>query len=50
MQLFNEMSMSMFDVQGYITRCFAFLITGQVRQAQKTLTEEETQEPLVLIA
>lgn len=50
MQLFNEMSMSMFDVQGYITRCFAFLITGQVRQAQKTLTEEENDEPLVLIA
>jgi RNA polymerase-associated protein CTR9 len=54
MQLFNEMSMSMFDIQGYITRCFAFLINGQIKQAAKTLCDEGTvsqaTEPLVLIA
>ena len=54
MQLFNEMSMSMFDIQGYITRCFAFLMSGQIKQASKTLVGEATDsqgpEPLILLA
>ena len=66
MQMANEMSGLQFDFQGQITRCFIFLMTGDLTQAKGQLATEdagvqalsqekggsqsESQEPLLYVA
>lgn len=61
MQMANEMSSLMIDFQGQITRCFIFLMKGELNQARRHVdgcfqsgekggSHPEMQEPLLLIA